>query len=405
MENGQLVVTCDLGTTTFRVLVTNVQPDGLHVLGAGVADAAGFRDGDFIDLSSGSRTLEEAVQQAEISADVDITGFYYSIAGSHLHSFRACSQLHLEPVRRAVTEADVEKVMGRAHSISIPFDHAILVANPVGFSVDGIGGIVDPVGRLGSQLEVEAHLITGSGTVQQNVEEAFSRIKREPVGWCVDILAASSVLLADHEKESGAVLVDMGGTSTQWVLFRGGVIAGFGMIPLGGRHMTDDLSHGLKVSGPEAEQIKRSRGIVLRSLTEAVDPEVLFAEEKPAESPGLIAAILEPRLEEIFAMVKKDIGTALQDNNLRTGVILTGGGVRCEGTVELAEEVFQLRVETRLLPADIPGADNLAQGQWATALGLAAWAAGDRGLPEIQGPQKATSGGLKGMFRKIIGRA
>jgi cell division protein FtsA len=405
MENGQLVVTCDLGTTTFRVLVTNVQPDGLHVLGSGIADAAGFRDGDFIDLSSGSRALEEAVHQAEISADVDITGFYYSIAGSHLHSLRACSQLQLEPVRRAVTETDVEKVMGRAHSIAIPFDHAILVANPVGFSVDGIGGIFDPVGRLGSQLEVEAHLITGSGTVQQNVEEAFSRIKREPVGWCVDILAASAVLLSDQEKENGAVLVDMGGASTQWVLFLSGEIAGFGMIPLGGRHLTDDLSHGLKVSGPEAQQIKETRGIALRSLTEAIDPEVLFAEEKPAESPGLIAAILEPRLEEIFAMVKKDIGSALQSNNLRAGIVLTGGGVRCEGTDELAEEVFQLRVETRLLPADIPGAEHLSGGQWATALGLATWAAGDRGVPEIQESEEVASGGLKGMFRKIIGRA
>lgn len=400
MENGHLIVACDLGTTAFRVLVTAVGPEGLRVLGSGRADTTGFRDGDFVDLARGGRALLAAVEAAETSADVDITGFYYSVSGSHLHAMEARCQFQLGAERRAVTEDDVAEVMGRAHSISIPFDHAILVANPVGFTVDGIGGIVDPVGRLGSHLEVDAHLITGSGTVLQNVEEVFGRIKREPVGWCVDVLAASAVLLSPAEKEMGVVLVDMGGTATQWVVFRHGRIAGFGRLPAGGRLLTDDLAHGLRVSPDQAEEIKRARGVVLRSLVEEVDPEVLFEEEQPVESPGLIATILEPRLEEIFALVKKEIGPDLQSGDLRLGVVLTGGGARCEGTAALAEEVFQRPVDLRLLPADVPGVARLPEDQWATALGLATWAAGDVAGDE-RGHGNTSRGGVRGLLRRI----
>lgn len=400
MDSGHLIVACDLGTTAFRVLVTAAGPDGLRVLGAGREDAAGFRDGDFVDLASGARALLRAVEQAEAAADVDITGFYYSVSGSHLHPMTARCQLQLGAQRRAVTAEDVADVMARAHGISIPFDHAILVANPVGFTVDGIEGIVDPVGRLGSQLEVDAHLITGSSTVLQNVEEVFGRIKREPVGWCVDVLASSTVLLEPEEKENGVLLVDVGGTSSQWVSFRHGRIAGFGSIPLGGRQLTDDLAHGLRVSPAQAEEIKRDRGLVLRSLAEEVDPEVLFEEAQPAESPGLIATVLEPRLEEILALVKRAVGADLHGGALRSGVVLTGGGARCEGTALLAEEVFQRPVEVRLLPADVPGAGRLPDDHWATALGLAAWAAGESvGLDPAAPP--SPRGGLKGVLRRL----
>lgn len=400
MEQGQLIVACDFGTTAFRVLVVNVSHEGMRVVGAGSAESVGFRDGDFVDLTSASRALERAVTAAESAADVDISGFFFSVSGSHLRSVWARCQQQIGPERRPITPQDVDLVIDKAHGMGIPFDHAILVANPVGFTVDGIAGVVDPVGRAGSHLEADVHIVTGSSTVLQNIESAIGKLNREAVGWCVDVLASSAVLLDDAAKDAGAALVDIGGSVTQWALFHNGEIAGCGQVPWGGEHLTADLAHGLRVSMPEAEAVKRSRGVVLRSLTDAIDPDVLFEEDAPAESPGLIATVLEPRLEEILALVKKDMAQALGLGDLRGGLVITGGGSRCAGTDDLAEQVFQLPVTLRYLPANIAGTDRLPPGQWGTALGLAAWAVGDSGHDEDQ-RHSGGGGGLKGILKKI----
>ena len=178
MEQGQLIVACDFGTTAFRVLVANVDRDGLRVLGAGSAEAAGFRDGDFVDLGSASRALGRAVAAAETSADVDISGFFYSVTGSHLRSVWARCQQQIGPERRPITPDDVDRVMEKAHGMGIPFDHAILVANPVGFTVDGIPGVVDPVGRSGSHLEADVHIVTGSSTGLPTIAAASRAMPR-----------------------------------------------------------------------------------------------------------------------------------------------------------------------------------------------------------------------------------
>lgn len=398
MEQGQLIVACDFGTTAFRVLVVDIDDGRMRVLGCGRADAVGYRDGDFVDLTSASRALDRAVSDAEAAADVDISGFFFSISGSHLRSIWARCQQQIGPERRPIEALDVDAVMEKAHGLPIPFDHAILVANPVGFTVDGIAGVVDPVGRTGSHLEADVHLVTGSSTVLQNLETAISRTGREAVGWCVDVLASSSLLLTDVEKDAGAALVDIGGSVTQWALFHNGEIAGCGQVPWGGDHLTADLSHGLRLPLQDADAVKRARGVVLRSMVEAVDPEVLFEDEAPAESPGLIAAILEPRLEEILALVKKDMTQALGLGELRAGLVLTGGGSRCAGTEDLAEQVFQVPVSSRMLPSGLSGADRLSDDQWATAFGLAAWAVGDRaGEPE-------TEPDAGGTLRKVLRR-
>lgn len=370
MDNGELIVACDFGTTSFRTLVAESVPGGLRVLGVGESPAAGFQDGDFVDLRSGSRAIARSVKAAESVADVDISGFYYNVSGSHLRSLWARCQQQIGPGPREITGRDMESALEKARGIAIPFDHSILVANPVAYSVDRVRGVVDPRGRIGSQLEVEAHLVTGSRSVLRNIERAVNMAGYESAGWDIDNLASGNALLTSREKEDGVLLVDVGGGATNWVSYRCGRIAGSGMVPWGGGHLTSDLAHGLRLSIEEAEELKLEQGLVLREMAEAVDTEVLFEEQEPRPTPGLIAAILEPRLEEIFSLVKQDIGDTFQPGTLRSGIVLTGGGSRCRGSEGLCEQVFGLPARRRHVPADVPGLDFLADGQWASALGL-----------------------------------
>ncbi len=375
MINGQLIVACDLGTTAFRALVSETtEKGGLRVLGSGEIPSGGFLDGDFVDLRTGSRALARLVRMVEAAAEVDISAFYHNISGSHLRSIWARGQVQIGPGPRAIESGDLDAVLDRARSLAVPFDSWILALNPVEYSVDRVGGIVDPRGRIGSQLEVRAHLITGSRSVVRNVEEAIRVAGYEVAGRAVDILASASALLTPADQEEGVLLLDVGGRTTQWAMFRDGHIVGNGLVPWGGCHLTSDLAHGLRINLERAERIKRERGIVLRSLVEEASPDVLFEEERPEETPGLVAAILEPRLEEIYVLVKQAVGDARDLAALGGGVVLTGGGSRCLGADGLCEEVFGLPVSRRDLPPELEGSDQLAGGQWSTAVGLSLWA-------------------------------
>jgi len=402
METGQLIVACDLGTTIFRAMVVKYLGGGrVEVVGTGEMPCVGFKDGDFTDVGAGVEALKDCLKQAETTANVFVSGFYYNVSGSHLRAFDARSQLRLEPQRRPITQQDVDAVMERAHSISIPFDHSILVANPVAFTVDGIGGISNPVDRQGSHLEVEAHLITGSRSIIGNNENTITKAEYEPVGWCIDILATSAVLLEAEEKERGVLCIDIGGTHSDWILFREGKLAGCGMVPCGGLHLSSDLAQGLRIQLGEAESVKRDRGRVLRHAGDDIDPGVLFAEADPQESPALIAAILEPRMEEILNAVKTVVGERLDPAVLGHGVVLTGGGARCDGTPELAEEIFGLPAEYRdhrHLSGQVKALPD--SGNWSTCLGLIHWALGDE-APDIETPREPVK---ESALKRIFGR-
>ena len=400
MSQGRLIVACDFGTTTFRALVTETNEHGdLEVVGFAQEKAEGFLDGDFIDLGKGSRCIARTMRQLEAESDIYVTGFTYNISGSHLHSVRATAQVPIGPGPRPIREADLEEARTRARSMSIPFDQKILAVTPVEYAVDRVRGIVDPLGRMGSQLEMQAHLITGSRSVLHNVENAIETAKYKPLGEEVDILATGRALLRPADLEQGVMLIDCGGLATSWAVYRKGAIVAGGMVPLGGEHMTADLAHGLRISGEEAEQVKVTRGVVLRSLVKETSIQALFEEERPEETPGLIAAILEPRVEEIFTYVKSDFGDLRELAGLGAGVVLTGGGSRCRGTRQLCEEVFDLPVQRRHLPRGLIGADKLPEGQWASVLGLSMWAAQDaEGLAENEDRR-----GKKGFFNWLRG--
>ena len=406
MSPERLIVACDFGTTTFRALVTEAGDDGqVAVVGCAEEPAVGFHDGDFVDLGAGAGAIGRLVAKVEEAADIFVSGFAYNISGSHLRPVRATAQLPIGPGPRPIRPADLEEARARASTMAIPFDHQILSVTPVEYAVDRVRGVIDPVGRVGSQLEMQAHLITGSRTVLHNLENAITTAKYRPLGVEIDVLAAASALLTPRDRQDGVMLIDVGGQATNWNVYRKGAIVGSGSVALGGWHLTGDLAHGLRITREEAEQVKRTRGVVLRSLVDQVPIDVLFEERRPAETPGLVAAILEPRMEEILTWVKNDFGDARELASLKAGVVLTGGGSRCRGTRELTDEVFDLPVRCDYLPGGVKGAEALPEGQWATALGLClllAGAAETGPRPTAPGPG-GLLGRLRGRFRRRDG--
>ncbi len=408
MSQGRLIVACDFGTTGFRALVTETTANGdLEIVGCAHERVEGFQDGDFVDLGAGARCIARCIRDLEADSDIYVSGFTYNIAGSHLHSVRATAQVSIGPGPRPIRQSDVDEVIKMARSMAIPFDQKILTVTPVEYSVDRVRGIVDPLGRVGSLLEIQAHLVTGSRSVLNNIENAVETAKYKPLGEEVDVMAAGMALLEAQEKEQGAMLIDIGGEITNWAVYRKGAILANGSIPWGGNHLTADLAHGLRVEWEEAENIKRQRGVVMRNLVPEVALSSLFEEERPEGTKGLIAAILEPRMEEILTMVKNDFGDLRELASLGAGVVLTGGGSLCRGTKSLCEEIFDLQARKRYLPRKLAGAQQLPEGQWATVIGLCRWSARDvnqSGLEEDLGQGGGLLGKLRGMFRKSVGQ-
>lgn len=404
MSDGRLIVTCDFGTTTFRALVTEVDENGsFEVVGSAEEPAQGFHDGDFVDLGAGAACIARLIGKLEETTDIFVTGFAYNVSGSHLRSVRATAQLPIGPGPRPIRQADLDEARSRASTMAIPFDHQILSVTPVEYAVDRVRGVVDPLGRVGSQLEMQAHLITGSRSVLHNIENAIATAKYKPLGEEIDVLATATALLTPRDRADGVMLIDVGGHATNWAVYRKNALISCGAVGLGGWHLTSDLSHGLRIPRDEAEQVKRTRGVVLRSLVDQVPIDVLFDERRPTETPGLVAAILEPRMEEIFTCVKADYGDPRELALLKGGVVLTGGGSRCKGTVGLCEEVMDLPVRRAHTPASLKGADTLPDGQWATALGLSLWLSHGEGGLHV-GEESTGRGGwlgrLRGRFRK-----
>ncbi len=407
MSQGRLIVAFDFGTTEFRSMVSEITADGnLELVGWARHEAAGYEDGDFVDLQAGADAMRQCIKRLEAESEIFVTGFTYSISGSHLRSVRATAQLGLAAGPRPVRADDLAEVRNRARSMAIPFDQRILSITPVEYAVDRVSGITSPLGRVGSLLEIQAHLITGSGSVLKNMEMAIKKAKFKPLGEEVDVLAVGRALLAQEELDKGVLLIDVGGHSTSWAVYRKGTILTNGSVPLGGESLTTDLAHGLRVSHEEAARLKHEEGVVLRSLVEDVSLRVLFDEDRPEATPGLIAAILEPRFEEVLTLVKEDFGDLGALSELGAGIVLTGGGSRCRGAARLCEEIFDMRAQTRYHCPRLVGAEDLPPAQWATVIGLSLWSAGDLTAADDtldRGAGGGLLGKLRGMFRKKEG--
>jgi cell division protein FtsA len=382
------VVGLDIGTTKICAIVAEVTEEGtVNVVGVGSSPSRGLRKGVVVNIESTVESIKKAVEEAELMAAVQINSVYTGIAGSHISGENSRGVVALK--KQEVTRVDVQRAVDTARSVAVlPSDRRILHVLPREFMVDDQDGIREPLGMSGSRLEVDVHIITGAVTSAQNIIKSVNRAGLDVVDMVLQPLASSEAVLTPEERELGVAMVDLGGGTTDLAIFAEGSIRHTAVLPIGGQHLTTDLAIGLRTPQGEAERLKIRKGVALAELVkddEMVD--VPGVGDRPARtlSRKLLAEITEPRVEEMFDLVRREIMRAGYEGILAAGVVITGGTSMLEGMLEAAERVLDLPVR-RGVPNGVGGLrDIVSNPMYATGVGLILLARHHAGELELTG--------------------
>lgn len=370
-KKGDLIVGLDIGTTKICCLVGEVTPEGIDVIGIGTQPSRGLRKGVVINIDATVASIRRAVEEAELMAGCEISSVYAGIAGGHIRGFNSQGVVAVKD--KEVRAGDVARVIDAARAINIPQDREILHVLPQEFIIDEQDGIREPLGMSGVRLEAKVHVVTAAASSAQNIVKCCARTGLTVADIVLEPLASAEAVLADEEKELGVALVDIGGGTTDVAIFANGAIQHTCVIPLGGNHLTNDIAVGLRTPMQEAERIKVKYGSAQGALLDR--EETIEVPSVGGRAPRILARrvlseIIEPRIEELFQLVQREIQKAGQEDLLASGIVLTGGTTLLHGIPELAEEVLGLPVR-RGLPRGIGGlVDVVKSPQHATAVGL-----------------------------------
>lgn len=370
----QTLVGIDIGSSKVGVLIGLEDEQGnVEVVGKGEAPNRGTRRGSIVNVEQTVEALKQACEEAEVMAGVEISRAYVGIAGADLRSVNARSVVSVSRRDREITRADVKRVLEAARSAALPSDREILHAIPREFVVDEQGGIVEPVGMLGSRLEVTVHLVTGNVARTKTLQTCVNRAGIEVLEMVFEPLGTAEAVLTHDERELGVLLVDIGSGGTDYALFLDGEVLHSAVLPIGASHFTNDLAMVLRTPFAEAERIKLRYGCCLDSMVddgEGVTVPAVAGGGKRVVPRRELCEILQPRADELLHLVRDDLLRNGWDESLRGGVVLTGGGAKLDGLLELSEQVFASSVRYGL-PQKLGGlVDVISSPSWSSASGL-----------------------------------
>jgi len=367
-----LLVALDIGTSKVVAVVAELRPEGRYeVIGLGQSESRGLKKGVVVNIEATVQSIQRALEEAELMADCKITNVFTGIAGSHIRSFNSSGMVAIKD--KEVTQADVARVIETAKAINIPTDQQVLHILTQEFIIDGQEDVREPIGMSGIRLEVKVHIVTGAVSAAQNIVKCVRRCGLEVNDLILQPLASSISVLTEDEKELGGVLIDIGGGTTDIAIFSEGAIRHTAVIPIAGDQITSDIAMAVRTPTPDAEDIKIAHGIAKQSLA---DPDEMI------EVPGLgergprtlsrqaLAAVIEPRVEELFSLVQQVVRESGCEELLSSGIVLTGGAAMMPGMVELGEDIFLKPVRIGV-PEYAGGlADVVRSPRYATAMGL-----------------------------------
>ncbi len=387
MSEQKIVVGIDAGSAKIVTVVGKVDEEGVvNVLGVAEVTSSGIKKGQIVDIDEAVTAMSNSLDGAERMAGHSISHVVASIGGSHIESLNSKGVVAVANAKGEIEQSDLERVIDAARAVSFPTTREIIHVLPRFYTVDGQEGIKDPIGMTGVRLEVDTHLVSASSTAIRNFEKALSEVGVEVDGFAFSGFASSLAVLSATEKELGVVLIDIGAGTTDISVYIEGAVAYSAVLPIGARHITNDIAIGLRVSLESAEKIKLflSRPVARKAIGLAPEEEKekkhddeldlsslhLDEEVKKVSQKTLLDGIIRPRLNEIFTMVGAELRKSGLGGQTPAGLVITGGGAKTVGIVDAAKRMLAMPVRIGY-PTDIKGIVDEAQDtSFATAIGL-----------------------------------
>ena len=397
MAKEKIFIGLDIGSSFIRVVVGKQESElgSPSIVGVGEAPSAGIRRGVIVDIDEAVSSISEALEKAERMTGLTLDHAVVSVGGAQISSQESHGVVAVSRADGEITENDVVRVVDASQAISIPSNREILHVIPKNFTVDGQTGIKDPVGMSGIRLEVDTQIIQASVPFIKNLTKCVMQAGLEIDDLVLAPLAAAQAVLTKKQKELGVALIDLGGGTTGMVVFEEGDLVAATILPVGSMHITNDLAIGLRTSVDTAEKVKlqyaQAEMREVKKDTE-IDLSKIDKQEEGRVSVKHVAEIVEARLEEIFDLVNKELKKINKDGQLPAGVILTGGGAKLPGVVELAKKQLRLPVALGQPGSVTTVIDRVDDPAYATAIGLLLWGSRFEGRHH---------GGLKGINIKM----
>jgi cell division protein FtsA len=373
-DPSSIIVGLEIGTSKVCAVVGDMSQDGsLNIVGLGQFKSRSVRKGEIADAQVAEEDVRQAIVEAEQMADVEIRSVYLGVTGGHLRGFNNRGVHHIASADREISEADVQDVIKNAKTINLPAQNHVIHAIRQHFLVDGQDSIANPVGMLGSRVDVDVHVVHGNLNRLQNAIRIVKGLQLEVEDIVFNGLASSLALLTNEQKELGALVIDFGGGTTEYVLYANGIIKHTGVLAVGGDHVSNDLAYGLKISLGRAERLKVEYGNAVVAEEDKGQTVTIAGESgMPMKIVNTehLRRIMFLRLEEVFLLIGQDLEHAGMLEHLRAGVFLCGGGARIPQIAKLAEQVFQLPVTIGKANTISGLKSALDQPEFATGIGL-----------------------------------
>lgn len=370
-KSSELVVGLDIGTTKICAIVGEIQPDGVDIVGIGTSPSRGLRKGVVINIESTVNSIKRAVEEAEMMAGCEIKSVYVGIAGGHIKGINSHGIVAVKD--KEVKDSDIRRVIDATRAVVIPMDREVIHILPQEYIIDNQDGIKEPLGMSGIRLEAKVHLVTGACSSAQNIIKCANKTGLDVADIVLQQLASSMAVVNEDEKDLGVVLIDIGGGTTDIAIFSGGSIVHTSVLALGGNQITNDIAVGLRTPAPEAEKLKVKHGCAMATLVdkdETIEVPSVGGRSTRTLSRQILAEIIEPRVEEIFSLVQREIQRSGFEDLLASGAVITGGTTILEGMTELAEDVLGMPVR-RGIPTRVGGlVDVVRSPVYATGVGL-----------------------------------
>ena len=405
-EPASILVGLEIGTSKVCAAVGEFNPDGvLGIIGLGQARSRGVRKGEIVDPALAAEDIRNAIAEAEQMADVEIRSVYLGVTGNHFRSFNNCGVHPVVSADREITEEDVQDVIKNAKAINLPAENHVVHVIRQHFHVDGQDGVQNPVGMLGARIEVDVHVIHGHSNRLQNPIRAVKSLQLEVDNIVFNGLASALALLSPEQKETGALVIDLGGGTTEFAVCAGGVVKHTGVLSVGGDHVSNDLAYGLKVPLSRAERLKIDFGAA------RVDPSIRGQTVTLGSEHGFLGRtinlehlrrIMSVRLQEILELIADEVQGAGLAHYLGAGVFLCGGGARIPQVRELAESVFDLPVSLGRANSINGLKSALDQPEFAAAIGLVKFGSLQS---RSRGSRTSLGDSLRERFNQILGVA